>query len=318
MGHVRWKDKLDGKLVRTLIVAPNGNVYLDVDNRMEALDGSTGSHLWSAATATNYGISQVATTRSAVYVEQEAYFLPGSQPQSTYDSAVVRALNLDSGHQIWRAEVANTSADQLDSLDRVSMQVDNRAIYLLRVGQVPETHGLVTESVARTTLFALHAEDGSPLWSDQTHTGDAGIDPRLFLSSQTLYIAGAGTPSSLSAFQTRNGQSLWSWQTPFVLNPFQPPNHIYGSSLNKGESFCALRSSDGSIAWCSNYNQAGPVLFGGPGKICLVAFKITYQGTSETESPAQLYILNESDGSLVAQYSPGSDQVAQIQSMALS
>jgi hypothetical protein len=124
--------------------------------------------------------------------------------------------------------------------------------------------------------------------------------------------------SSLSAFQALNGARLWTWQTPFVLNPFEPPNHIYGSTLNQGESFCALHSSDGSKAWCAPYNQAGPVVFGGPGTICLVAFKVSYQGPSINEQPAQLYILNESDGSQVAQYSPGPETSATILSLALS
>jgi len=317
-GHMQWRIGLDGKVVRSLTVAPDGNLYLDLDNQMEALNGSTGSHLWSATTAVSYVISKVVATRSAVYVEQEAYSLPGSEPNSTYDSAVVRALNLDSGRQIWRKEVANTNTNQLALLVGVSMQADDQAVYLLRVGQVPNRQGNVFGSVAHTTLFALHAEDGSPLWSDQTQTADAGMEFSLLLYGRTLYIAGAGTPSSLSALRSQSGQALWTWETPLVLNPFQPPNHIYGSSLNKGEGFCALQSGDGSKSWCSNYNQAGPVLFGGPGKICLVAFKITYQGTSETESPAQLYILNENDGSLVAQYSPGNDRVTQIQGIALS
>jgi hypothetical protein len=123
--------------------------------------------------------------------------------------------------------------------------------------------------------------------------------------------------NTLSAFQSQDGKLLWTWQTPFIINPFAPPNHIYGSSLNKGESFCALRESDGSKAWCAIYNQAGPALFS-QGKIYLCAFKVTYQGSSSSEQPAQIYVLNESDGSLAAHYSPADVTRLQLESMALS
>jgi hypothetical protein len=200
------------------------------------------------------------------------------------------------------------------------MQADAQSVYLLRVGQVQEVHGTVAELVPRTTLFALRAQDGSPLWSNPTQAGDVGADFDLFVFGHTLYVRGVASPgqSSLTAFQTLNGSRIWSWHTPFILNPFEPPNHIYGSSLNQGESFCALRSSDGSKAWCAPYNQAGPVVFGGPGTVCLVAFKVSYQGTTLNEQPAELYILNETSGSQVAQYSPGSESSATIQDLALS
>lgn len=318
-GKALWKVGLDGVVIQRLAVAANGNLYLQVDKRVEALDGASGAQLWSASTDASYYLSQLIVTKSAVYVEQEANFLPGSQQGNTYDSVVVRALGLNDGREIWRREVANTDRDGLLSLVRVSMQADEQVVYLLREGQVQETHGLVTGLFPRTTLFALNARDGSPRWSNQTQHGDAWQDFDLFLSGQTLYVRGVASPglSSMSAFQRQNGARLWTWQAPFVLSPVEPPDHIYGSSINKGESLCALRESDGSKAWCANYNQAGPVLFG-RGRIYLVAFKVSYQGSSVSETPAQLYFLNESDGSLIAQYSPGDERTASIAGLALS
>jgi outer membrane protein assembly factor BamB len=319
-GKVRWTAGIDGAIIQHITPVANGDLYMQVDNRVEALDGRTGGKLWSAPTDANYRVTQLVVTNSAAYVEQEAYFLPAGGIGNTYDSAIVRALRLGDGRQVWRQEVANSRVDGLLSLVRVSMQADAQSVYLLRVGQVQEAHGVVAELVPRMTLFALRAPDGSPLWSDPTQAGDVGADFDLLLFGKTLYARGVVSPgqSSLTAFQTLNGSRLWSWQTPFVLNPFEPPNHIYGSTLNHGESFWALRSSDGSKAWCAPYNQAGPVVFGGPGTICLVAFKVSYQGTSESEQPAQLYILNESDGDQVAQYSPGPETSATILSLALS
>jgi outer membrane protein assembly factor BamB len=320
VGKVRWTAETDGAIIKHLATAANGNLYMQVDNRVEALNGMTGGRVWSAPTDANYQVTQLVVTKSAVYIEQEAYMLPIGGVGNTYDSAIVRTLRLSDGRQIWRQEVANTSVDDLLSLVRVSMQADAQSVYLLRVGQVQEDHGVVAELVPRMTLFALRAPDGSPLWTDPTQAGDVGADFDLFLFGKTLYVRGVASPgqSSLTAFQTLNGSRLWSWQTPFVLNPFEPPNHIYGSSLNQGESFCALHSSDGSKAWCAPYNQSGPVAFGGPGTVCLVAFKVSYQGTTRNEQPAELYILNETSGSQVAQYSPGPEISASIQDLALS
>jgi outer membrane protein assembly factor BamB len=319
-GKVRWTARMDGGILQNLAAASNGDLYVQVDNRVEALNETTGKRLWSAPTDPGYQLIQLVVTKSAIYVEQEAYFLPAGGAGASYDSAIVRALQLADGKQIWRREVADNSDGSLHSLVRVSIQADAQSVYLLREGQVMESHGNVTGFVPETTLLALRAEDGSLRWSDQTETGNAGADFDLFLLDQTLYVRGVASPgqSSLSAFRTLDGSRLWSWQTPFVLGPFEPPNHIYGSTLNQGESLCALRGSDGSKAWCGPYNQAGPVVFGGPGMICLVAFKVSYQGTSINEQPAQLYILNEGDGSLVAQYSPGPESSATILSLALS
>ena len=318
-GKVLWKVEADGANLQHLTVGATGNLYAQVDNRLEALDRMTGARLWSATTDATYQITQLLVTKGAVIVEQEAYFLHGSQQGDTYDSAVVRALRPSDGHQLWRQEVANTDENGLLGLTRVSVQADEQTVYLLRVGQVQETHGNVTGSFPRTTLFALNIRDGSHRWSNQTQRGDAGQDFDLFHSGQTLYVRGVASPgmSSLSAFQSQDGARLWTWQTPFVLNPFEPPDHIYGSSLNRGETFCALKSSNGNKAWCAAYNQAGRVLFG-QGRIYLVAFKISYQGDTIKEQPLALYILDERDGSLIAQYMPGRDKGLDIEDLALS
>ena len=297
-GQILWKTTLDGTEIWRPVAA-NGNLYLEVNDKVEALDGSSGNVLWSASPDAGYHTGELVVTGNAAYVEQEAYFLPASQGYS-YDSAILRALRLSDGTEMWRSEVAHV----FDLVD-VGIQADERSVYLLR------------EEQGSYTLFALKAQDGSSLWSNQTQQTRGQFSLAFF--NQVLYVVGGADPgiNSLSAFQSQDGKQLWSWQTPLLINPFVPPNHIYGSSLNKGESFCALRESDGSKAWCSNYNQAGPVLFS-LGKIYLYAFKIIYQGATITEQPAQIYVLNERDGSLVAHYAPGDVTRTNLESMALS
>lgn len=317
-GQVLWKTMLDGASIWRP-VATNGNLYMEVDERVEALDGTSGKHLWSASPDAGYHAGELVGTGNAIYVEQEANFLPASQG-NTYDSAILRALRLSDGTEIWRREVANTITDHLSSLVHVGIQADERAVYVLREGQVMESHGNVFGPFPRYALFALNAQDGSSLWSNQTQRSEeAGRQFSLALFNQVLYLVGVANPgiNTLSAFQSQDGKQLWTWQTPFIINPFAPPNHIYGSSLNQGESFCALRGSDGSKAWCASYNQAGPALFS-QGKIYLYAFKVTSQGSSSSEQPAQIYVLNESDGSLATHYSPVDVTRMQLESMALS
>ena len=317
-GQVLWKTTLDGANVWRPVAA-NGNLYMEVDQRVEALDGSSGQRLWSVASDAGYDAGALVVTGNAVYVEQEAYFLPAAQ-RETYDKAVLRALHLNDGTEIWRREVANTITDHLSSLVDVDIQADEQTVYVLRNGHVDESHGVVFGPYPRYTLFALHAQDGSLSWSNQTQRSEeAGRQFSLAFFNRVLYMVGVASPgiSTLTAFQSQDGKQLWSWQTPFVLSPFAPPNHIYGSSINTGESFCALRESNGSKAWCTNYNQAGPVLFS-QGKIYLYAFKIISQSPTFSEQPAQIYVLNESNGSQLAHYSPADVNHMRLENLALS
>lgn len=317
-GRTLWTTTLDGASVQHPIAA-GGALYLEVDGRVEALDGTSGQRRWSASPEAGYAADEFVVTGNAVYVEQEAYFLPATQG-NTYDRAILRALRLDDGSEIWRREVANTITDQLSSLVQVSIRADERTVYVLREGQVMESHGIVSGPFPRSTLFALNARDGSPRWSNPTQRSEeAGRQFSLALYNQVLYVVGVANPgiNTLTAFRSQDGKQLWTWQTPLLINPFAPPNHIYGSSINQGESFCALRESDGSTAWCASYNQAGPALFS-QGKVYLYAFQITYQGTAVSERPAEVYVLNEQDGSLASHYSLGDETRMRLMSMALS
>ena len=317
-GQVLWKSTLDGARILQSVAA-NGALYLKVDERVEALDGSSGKHLWSAPTDANYHIGALVPTDKALYVEQEGNSLSASQG-GTYDSAFVRALQLSDGTEIWRREVANTNTDQLSSLTHVSIQADEQAIYVLRDGDVMESHGNVGESFPRYTLFALNAQNGSPLWSSPTRRSEeAGRQFSLTLFKQVLYVVGIANPgiNTLSAFQSRDGKQLWTWQTAFLLSPFAPPNHVYGSSLNPGESFCALRANNGGKAWCAGYEQVGPALFSG-GKVYLYAIPATSPGSSSQNQSSQIYVLNEGDGSLAAHYWSADPRRIRLEDMVLS
>ncbi len=322
-GQQIWQTTLDGALVSHAL-AVQDNLYVVVDNRVEALNGSNGDRLWSISEHSGYFINGLVESAGTLYVEEEADFLPAAQTEkTTYDSAILSAFHLNNGTEIWQREVANTLADSTLSLVGVSIQADEHAVYVLRDEQVMEIHGNDGELVPRYTLVALDAQNGEPLWSDPTQQpSETDAQFSLALFNQTLYIVGVASPgtNTLSALQSQNGKQLWSWQTPFIINPFVPPNHIYGSSLNKGESFCALRSNDGGVAWCSSYNQLNaPVLFS-QGKIYLYASLITYQdaSSSPSEQPDQIYVLNEKDGSVDAHYTLNHGTGLLLENIALS
>lgn len=307
-GQIRWQSKLDGARIWQPTAA-NGNLYMEVDDKIEALDGASGQLLWSDLPDAGYHTGDLVVTKNAVYVAQEADFLPAAQ-RETYDSVILRAFRLNDGKELWRREVANTLKEGWISLEHVSIQADEQTIYVLSVGQVMEITHYGGTDYPRYTLFTLHAQDGSPVWSNPTQRPAEGPQEfSLALSNHVLYLVGVDNPgtNTLSTFQSQDGKLLSKWQTPLIINPFKAPNHVYGSSLNKGESFCALSVSDGHKTWCGPYNQAGAALFS-EGKVYLYAYKVNSPGSSNIEQPAQIYVLRESDGSLVAHYPP--DDVA--------
>lgn len=301
-GHILWKTTLDGTEIEQPTVA-NGNLYMDVDKKIEALDGTNGNRLWSTSADAGYIIGNLAVAGNTVYVEQEKYFLPTPQ-----GSAILRALRLSDGTELWRRDVASTISGYLLAPVHVSIQADEQAVYVLEEGQIWEAGDPIS------ILFALNPQNGSLLWGEQTQQPDEDGGPfNLVLFNHVLYSAGSigeTESSTLSAFQSQNGKQLWSWQTPFIINPFAPPNHIYGLSPNTGEGLCALRANDGSKVWCANYNLAGPTLFS-QGKIYLYAYKVNDQGRDQS---LQVFVLNERDGNLVAHYAPNTV----LLSMALS
>jgi len=100
------------------------------------------------------------------------------------------------------------------------------------------------------TLMALRARDGSPLWSVQApydYLPAPKVD--LALVGQVLYLVGG---EHMSLFNVQDGKMLSAYTSRFSLRIILPGDHLYGSMQAKGESFCALKSSDSTKLWCSD------------------------------------------------------------------
>lgn len=319
-GQTRWQSTLDGSSIWNPTVM-HGNLFLQVDKQVEALDGGSGNRLWSAPVDKGYSLRDMIVTSKGLYLGEEGEILTDGKPGAYFGTAMVRALNFSDGRELWRHMVMDIRANQLEMASYIRVQANEQQVYVIAVYTKMEIQGNIGESVPYSTLLALKAENGSEVWHNPTQRArENGSQFDLALNQQTLFvrdIVSPGKNNTLTAFQSQSGQLLWSWQTPLLLTPFMPPDHIFGNSLNQGQSFCALHASDGSIAWCGPYNQAGPVIFS-QGKVWIVAFELDAHGQDLVGQPPRLFVLNERDGSQVAVYPVGDGQQSPFLSFALS
>jgi outer membrane protein assembly factor BamB len=304
-GDTLWKTNADGVEIQDLTAGGDGNLYMRVDDHIESLDGGSGAHLWSGVTDEYYMLSKFVVTNSALYEVESIE--AGYEFAQVGPAVVIRALQTKNGREIWRQGLAEQAW--------LDLQANEQSVYVVKSAYTPGSRA--DDAV---TLMALKASDGSSLWSVPLEQRE---EMYVYLADQTIYVsAGAGSVDvsgsrSLSAYQSQNGARLWSWNTPLALTPSELPDRIFGASQNKGQTFCALRQSDGSIAWCANYNVIGPVLFG-QGRIYMVGAKIVNSIFPHKPQPTKLYILDEETGNQVAQYSPGDSEVTGIEDIALS
>jgi outer membrane protein assembly factor BamB len=218
---------------------------------------------------------------------------------------ILRALHASDGSEIWRKDEGDMQSYSFFP----SIQADEQAVYVMKteISVQPQAR------VDRWTLFALHAQDGSLLWSNKTQSADTLPPYSVFLPgryAQVLYLFGRGPgyASIISAFRPQDGKLLWTMKTRFSLQVFVPPDHLYGQTQNEGESFCALHINDGTEAWCSrtNYYQGGIAV--GQEAVYLVVYT-PYGSKKPLSKPLseQIYVLSQSHGSLLSHYAVEKD-----------
>lgn len=217
----------------------DGVVYVSTSaNVTSALDGSTGTLLWSSTTkGTTYVPPVVA--HGIVYVTTHL-----SETASS-----IYALQATDGKLLW---------SQPGDISLSLAQVANDIVY--------EASG--------AGIAAARASDGSTVWSYATKGRDApSVYGIRWVSDGVVYgwvapysnSGPAGSRTTLFALRERDGSQLWS-RTGALLT--EDHNIIYSGN---GNTLCAVQAGDGSQRWCrligpentSLQTLEGPAVFAG-------------------------------------------------------
>lgn len=303
-GRILWRYTAGtGRLYPT--IAANGALYMQMgQNTLLALDGRSGKLLWSVSTG-DYILGQIAVTSTAVSFLQVKAVYDTPQP---YYSVVIRSLHLSDGGEIWQKEIEHTSGQAGIDLQLLALQADNQAIYILKW----ETRQGQTSSQEIRTLLALHAQDGSPLWSiNDLHDNPDFLGTRLKLFEGVLYVVGQ---YHMSFFNAQDGKLLrtntttynLTYTTTFDPQTFAPNNYLYGGGQATGENFCSLKSSDGTKLWCSDIHAD-------IGLIVVTKENVYLVGYRNSDQQQAIYVFSQRDGSQAGRYLV--DDPARVQSI---
>jgi outer membrane protein assembly factor BamB len=281
-GNILWKHESGADTISDMQAA-NGILYLSVGrNNLQALDGPSGQLLWRLSTGAYYTLGSVAIAGQAVYIIEQSFGpeRPGDRDIATYTFA--RALRARDGKDIWQGSVEKT-----DNTVGYRLQADDQRLYLLKPSY--ESGGTNLPG----TVSALRAQDGGVLWTYK-ETGFKVGDFALFartLVGQTLYLVGH---QEMTALDAQTGTQRWTYETPFSLYLFIPPDQLYGAGVERDERFCSLNLTNGTKLWCS------PVQPTTPSQIVVGTENLYFLGYVDADE--RVMAVRQSDGQLVAQY----------------
>jgi outer membrane protein assembly factor BamB len=248
-------------------VVEAGRIFaLDARDVVVALDAKTGRELWrndvkpEMALAHSYG-GGIAAAGDRIYV--------------TTGYAQVLALDAATGKEIWRQQVsapmrgAPTVADGRVFAVTVENELDVLATSdghrLWTHNGLPETAGLlgaaspavegdiVVVPYSSGELFALRAENGRPLWTDNLATARplgalstlADIRGRPVIDRGRVYAVSHG--GRMVAIDLRTGDRVWEQEVGGTHGPWVAGNYLYVLA-NDYDLLCLLRA-DGRVRW---------------------------------------------------------------------
>jgi outer membrane protein assembly factor BamB len=166
-GATLWTATTGGAVHASPAVA-NGVVYVGSnDDKVYALNASTGATLWTATTG-GAVVSPPLVAGSTVFV--------GSNDGSLY------ALNATTGATLWTANTAPPGASAPEFGNPAA--VGNGIVYVENAGVVS---GCITHCVIAGNLYALNASTGATLWSDQGIGGSSW--PAVVNGSSTAAVS---------------------------------------------------------------------------------------------------------------------------------
>jgi outer membrane protein assembly factor BamB len=270
-------------------VVEGGRIFaIDARDVVVALDAKTGRELWrndvkpETELAHTYG-GGVAAVGDRVYV--------------TTGYAQVLALDAASGKEIWRQEVtapvrgAPTVADgrvfavTVDNQLQVLSTTDGHRLWTHN--GLPETAGLlgaaspavegdiVVVPYSSGELFALRAENGRPLWSENLATARplgalstlADIRGRPVIDRGRVYAVSHS--GRMVAIDLRTGDRVWEQDVGGTHGPWVAGDYLYVLA-NDVDLLCLMRA-DGRVRWSTELprykdpdDQSDPMRWSGP------------------------------------------------------
>jgi len=274
----------------------NGILYIGSDdNRIYALDASTGVQIWNFTTGDKIGWSSPAVADGIVYI--------GSNDKKLY------ALNASTGAHLWNyttgdvisssPTVANgilyigSNDKNLSALDAANGSLIWRYIFtdIIEVSSVAVSGGIVYIGLDDKNLYALNASTGVRLWN---YTADDLIWSSPAVANGVVYVgSSAGT---LFALYASNGTKLWNYTTengifdssPAVANGIVYFGVTWSGVGNTNYNFYALYANNGTKLW--NYTTPDGIFLSSP---VVTANGIVFVGA---DAHPDIYAFNASTG----------------------
>lgn len=199
----------------------------------------------------------------------------------TTGRGMVMALKADDGALFWqqRVDVPIRAAPVIDDGKLFAVTIDNQLVcHEATTGRALWTHrgiresalylgavspsvvnGIVVVGYTSGELYALRAEDGSPLWSETliiprrttAASGLTGITATPLIYDNSVYaISNSGL---MVANLLTNGRGLWDLEASGYLTPWIAGDYIY--ALTSDHQLLAIHRKDGAIKWSTSLKR---------------------------------------------------------------
>jgi outer membrane protein assembly factor BamB len=251
-GTLLWRFPTRGPVFDPLLVV-NGIVYVSayIDQGpgfVYALRASDGNLLWLFTT--QGGVYQTTVVHGVAYV----------------DSAEgITALRVSDGTHLWHFSLASTGFSVPVVLDGIVYTIAVKVSladassggggYMARTISGEET---IPFKSGVSSLYALRASDGTPLWHYTMNNGKSSWGTLLSITNGVIYTgANADTgKNSIYALQASDGTILWHYTTDDAPTSGIVANGIIYIGSNSSAVF-ALHAHDGALLW--RYTRIGQV-----------------------------------------------------------
>ena len=295
-GELRWNFTM-GDRVRSSPTVANGVVYVgSADNKVYAINATTGTKIWDYTTG-HFVESSPAVTNGVVYV--------GSVDKKVY------AINATTGTKIWDY----TTGESVTSNPAVANGVvyvgsDDKKVYAINATTGTKIWDYTTGSAVRSSpavangvvyvgsddnkVYAINATTGTKIWD---YTTGRGVDSSLAVANGVVYVG--SEDNKVYAINATTGTKIWDYTTGSWVgsSPAVANGVVYvGSEDNK---IYAINATTGTKIW--NYTTGHFV-----GSSPAVANGVVYIGSFDNK----VYAINATTGTKIWDYTTGKGVVS--------